>query len=68
MATPGFPSIGENRTVIVRIGQAPSRAVLFRASGVDLGDGTMAILLAAPLADATGPEAWREVRARLGLL
>jgi PAS domain S-box-containing protein len=52
MATPGFPSIGENRTVIVRIGQAPSRAVLFRASGVDLGDGTMAILLAAPLADA----------------
>lgn len=53
MATPGFPSIGENRTVIVRIGQAPSRAVLFRASGVDLGDGTMAILLAAPLADAS---------------
>lgn len=51
MATPGFPAIGGNRTVIVRIGQAPSRAVLFRASGVALDDGLMAILLAAPLAD-----------------
>jgi len=53
MATPGFPAIGANRTVIVRIGRdGPSRAVLFQASGVTLPDGRDAILLAAPLVDA----------------
>lgn len=51
MATPGFPEIGENRTVIVRIGQGASRAVLFRASAVVLPGRDAAILLASPIAD-----------------
>ena len=48
-ATPGFPRIGRNRPVAVRLASGTgSRLVPFLASGITLPDGTPVILLAEP--------------------
>ncbi len=50
---PGFPAIGANRTLIVRVTQRlSSHAVGFLASEIALPDGTHAIMLVAPDLDA----------------
>jgi len=47
--TPGFPAIGQNRSLLVRVAQGiTSRAIGFLASAVALPDGVRAILLVAP--------------------
>ena len=51
--TPGFPEIGVNRTLLVRVTQRlSSHAIGFLASAVALPDGTQAIMLVAPDLDA----------------
>ncbi|APH74709.1 PAS domain S-box protein [Aquibium oceanicum] len=51
-ATTGFPRIGSNRPLLVRlVSGVTSRAVSFLASSVTLPDGEAGILLAAPLAE-----------------
>ncbi len=58
-ATRGFPAIGRDRAILVRMTTGmSSRAVAFLASAVKLPDGETAILLAAPAA--TGRLAQRE--------
>ncbi len=48
-ATPGFPAIGSNRPLLLRLASGmSSRAVALQASGVTLPDGEQAILLAQP--------------------
>ena len=55
MATSGFPDIGGNRAILVRLATGvASQAVAFQAGAVVMPDGEKAILLAAP---ATGSEA-----------
>ncbi|MDN2567588.1 PAS domain S-box protein [Aquibium sp. A9E412] len=52
-ATPGFPRIGRDRTIAVRLtGRLASRLVRFSASAVVLPDGEPALLLAVPVPDA----------------
>lgn len=47
-ATPGFPEIGRDRPLALRLSSgSTSRAVTFLATGLDLPDGELAILLAA---------------------
>ncbi len=47
--TPGFPAIGQNRSLLVRVAQGiTSRAIGFLASAVALPDGVRAIMLVAP--------------------
>ena len=55
MATSGYPKIGKDRAVTVRLASGmTSRAVAFVASEVALPDGEDAILLAVPAASASG--------------
>jgi PAS domain S-box-containing protein len=50
-ATPGFPAIGHEKSLLIRISTGvTSRAVAFLASTIALPDGEKAILLAAPAA------------------
>ncbi|WP_442579025.1 ATP-binding protein [Mesorhizobium sp. ASY16-5R] len=63
MATKGFPDIGRDRTIMVRLAQGmSSRAVAFAASAIALPDGEEAILLAVPAGLAGAPET--EIAAR----
>jgi PAS domain S-box-containing protein len=63
--TPGFPAIGTNRTLVVRVTQRlSSHAVGFLASAVALPDGTQAIMLVAPDLDAAKRSA-AEIGARV---
>ncbi|OQM75266.1 PAS domain S-box protein [Manganibacter manganicus] len=48
-ATPGFPQIGHNRIILLRLAEGmTSRAVMFLASAIEMPDREPAILLAAP--------------------
>jgi PAS domain S-box-containing protein len=52
--TPGFPSIGQNRSLLVRVAQGvTSRAIGFLASQIALPDGVRAIMLVAPDLDSS---------------
>jgi PAS domain S-box-containing protein len=63
MATKGFPDIGRDRTIMVRLAQGmSSRAMAFAASAIALPDGEEAILLAVPAGLAGAPET--EIAAR----
>ena len=63
-ATSGFPAIGRDRAILVRMTTGmSSRAVAFLASAVKLPDGETAILLAAPAA-AGGARSEREIAER----
>ncbi len=54
-ATPGFPAIGRDRAILMRMAAgSSSRAAPFLASGIILPDGEAAILLAAPAATGGG--------------
>ncbi len=53
MATPGYPEIGRDKAVLVRLA---SRAVRFLASGLTLPGGEQAILLSVPAEAARGPD------------
>jgi PAS domain S-box-containing protein len=63
MATRGFPDIGRDRTIMVRLAQGmSSRAMAFAASAIALPDGEEAIMLAVPAGLAGAPET--EIAAR----
>ena len=63
-ATRGFPAIGRDRAILVRMTTGmSSRAVAFLASAVKLPDGETAILLAAPAA-AGGSRSEKEIAER----
>ncbi|MFI0844998.1 ATP-binding protein [Mesorhizobium sp. IMUNJ 23232] len=63
MATKGFPNIGRDRAITVRLAQGlDSRAMGFSASAVVLPDGEKAIMLAVPAGLAGAPET--EIAAR----
>ena len=53
MATPGYPDIGRDKAVLVRLA---SRAVRFQASGLTLPGGEKAILLSVPADAARAPD------------
>ncbi|TPM38910.1 PAS domain S-box protein [Mesorhizobium sp. B2-3-4] len=64
MATSGFPKIGSDRSIMVRLATGmTSRAVGFLASAVTLPDGEDAIMLAVPAAQ-TGSRSAGEIAAR----
>ncbi|TIM19661.1 MAG: PAS domain-containing sensor histidine kinase, partial [Mesorhizobium sp.] len=64
MATSGFPQIGRNRAITVRLATGlTSRAVGFLASAVTMPDGENAIMLAVP-ATQTGSRSAAELAAR----
>jgi PAS domain S-box-containing protein len=63
--TPGFPAIGQNRALLVRVAQGmTSRAIGFLASAIALPDGVRAIMLVAPDVDA-GKRSAAEIAARV---
>ncbi|MEQ1953889.1 ATP-binding protein [Mesorhizobium yinganensis] len=63
MATKGFPAIGRDRAITVRLAQGlDSRAMGFSASAISLPDGENAIMLAVPAGLAGAPET--EIAAR----
>ncbi|MDQ6435161.1 histidine kinase dimerization/phospho-acceptor domain-containing protein [Mesorhizobium sp. LHD-90] len=63
MATRGFPHIGRDRSILVRLARGlGSHATMFSASAIALPDGEDAIMLAVPAGLAGAPEA--EVAAR----
>ncbi|QPC94752.1 PAS domain S-box protein [Mesorhizobium sp. INR15] len=64
MATSGFPEIGRDRSIMVRLATGmTSRAVGFLASAVAMPDGEKAIMLAVPAAQ-TGSRSGGEIAAR----
>ncbi|QKC98613.1 PAS domain S-box protein [Mesorhizobium sp. NZP2298] len=64
MATSGFPEIGSDRAIMVRLATGmTSRAVSFLASAVALPDGEKAIMLAVPAAQ-TGSRSAAEIASR----
>ncbi|TIX54559.1 MAG: PAS domain-containing sensor histidine kinase, partial [Mesorhizobium sp.] len=64
MATSGFPQIGRDRAITVRLATGlTSRAVGFLASAVTMPDGENAIMLAVPAAQ-TGSRSAAEIAAR----
>ncbi|KRB31163.1 MULTISPECIES: PAS domain S-box protein [Mesorhizobium] len=64
MATSGFPEIGSDRAIMVRLATGmTSRAVSFLASAVTLPDGEKAIMLAVPAAQ-TGSRSAAEIASR----
>jgi PAS domain S-box-containing protein len=63
--TPGFPAIGQNRSLLVRVAQGmTSRAIGFLASTIALPDGVRAIMLVAPDVDA-GKRSTADIAARV---
>ncbi len=64
-ATPGFPEIGRDRPLIVRIARGlASRPIPFFASALSLPDGERALMLANPLGEGDAGRSARDVAAR----
>jgi PAS domain S-box-containing protein len=67
MATSGFPEIGSDRAILVRLATGvSSNAVPFLASALTMPDGEKAIMLAAPAVQAENADAGESARRAIG--